>query len=226
MVAIIPPGVPVACDSRFDGLDKDAIKAKQHEISELVKPGLLNNLIAYFGIALLAIVLLAIFARHFTTRADRVKPMRKALIIYAVVVLTWAIGAYQLWLNKASWAHMLSAVFMFAGFAVVIIHNGWRRAKVPPWYRIWSRRTLFGMLAATVVWGSLVKGPLEVRWAVFALEMSLLLLFGAFWVMQTAAFWERDVVTGTDVTVSTPGSSEQSQRGQGRAGLDSQTRLD
>lgn len=204
MAAIIPPGVTVACDARFDGLvGTQAIAAKQDEIVGLAKPGLLNNIIAYSSVALLVIVLLAIFARQFTTQPNRVKPMRTALLVYAVVVVAWSYGAYQLWLDRASWAHMLSAVLMFVGFAVVVIHNGWRRPDAPRWYRTWSRRIFFGMVISAVVWGSMITGPLEVRWAVFALEMSELLLFGAFWVMQTAAFWERDVVTGHHVAVST-----------------------
>jgi hypothetical protein len=204
MVAIIPPGVSVACDARFDGIvGEDAIDAKQAEILELVKPGLLNNLIAYFGVALAAIALLAIFARQFTTQSDRVTRMRAALLVYAVVVVVWAVGAYLLWLDRASWAHMLSAVAMFVAFAAVVMHNGWRRAPVPDWYRVWCRRILYGMAIAAVVWGALIAGPFDVRWAVFGLEMSELLLFAAFWVMQTAAFWERDVVTGTRVPVTT-----------------------
>jgi hypothetical protein len=206
MVAIIPSGVPVACDARFVGIGTDeAIAAKQDEILELTRPGLLNNLVAYFGVALAAIVLLAIFARHFTTRPDRVKRMRTALVVYAVVILAWGYGAYQLWLEEASWAHTLSAVFMFASFAVVVLHNGWWRANVPGWYQTCSRLILFGMVSVAVAWGIMIVGPFDVGWAVFALEMSELVLFAAFWVMQTVAFWERDVVTGSRVTVTAPG---------------------
>lgn len=205
MVAIIPGGVQVACDARFDGIvDGPAIEATQDEILELVRPSLLNNLVAYFGVALAAIVLLVIFAPSFTTRPDRVKWMRIALLVYAVVLVAWGYGAYQLWLNEASWAHTLSAIFMFASFAVVVLYNGWRRPSAPEWYRTWCQRILFGMVGVAVVWGVLIVGPSDVGWAVFALEMSEIVLFAAFWVMQTAAFWERDVVTGADVSVATP----------------------
>jgi hypothetical protein len=61
------------------------------------------------------------------------------------------------------------------------------------------------MVSVAVAWGIMIVGPFDVGWAVFALEMSELVLFAAFWVMQTVAFWERDVVTGSRVTVTAPG---------------------
>lgn len=202
MVAVVPTRVSVECDARFVGLDAKDRQSLIDEIGAVTRDGLQNNLVAYFGVVLVVLALLFLFPHQFVRDRRRVTGMRVAVAAYFVVVLVFAAAAYRTWQGEQSWAHNLSAILMFVAFGVVVWHNGWRRQNVPRWYSMSCRVLALAMGVALVVCLGVIGAVFDARWDVFALEASELVLFAAFWSLQTYVFWNRDLVTGEEVAMS------------------------
>jgi hypothetical protein len=206
MVAVVPTGISTACDARFDGLpdpDSDGYDQAYNQVAEPIKvvtrDGLQNNLVAYFGVVLVALALLLWRPHQFARNPASVTLTRLAILSYMVVVAVFAISAYNAWRGENSFAHFLSATLMFVAFGIVALHNGWRRDHVPDWYSTSCKWLLYAMVAGAIIWPVVFKLLAGVDWWVFGLEATELSLFTTFWVLQTIVFWKRDIITGREV---------------------------
>jgi hypothetical protein len=203
MVAVVPTGVSTACDARFDGLPDPNSDGYQHAYDQIAEPikavtrdGLQNNLVAYFGVVLVALAFLSWRPQQFARDPARVGRTRVAILVYMVVVVVFAVSAYNMWRGENSFAHYLPAILLFVAFGIVALHNGWRRDHVPDWYSTSCKWLLYAMVAGAIIWPVVFNAVAGVdRW-VFGLEATELLLFTTFWVLQTIVFWKRDIISG------------------------------
>jgi hypothetical protein len=210
MVAVVPTGLSPTCDARFKGLpdpDSDGYQSAYDQIAEPIKvvtrDGLQNNVVAYFGVVLLALLFLLWRPHQFARDPQNVTMTRLAILAYIVVVGVFAISAYNKWRGENSFAHFLSAILVFVGFGIVVLHNGWRRHHVPPWYSTSCKWLLCAMVVGIVIWPAVIGPVAHADSWLFGLEGTEWILFTTFWVLQTIVFWKRDVVTGQEVPLPT-----------------------
>ena len=203
MVAVVPTGLSTVCDARFANLSDPERNTLVAGIEAATRDGLQNNLVAYFGVVLVALVLLLVFPRQFVRDGTRLIWMRVAVVGYIVVVAAFAVSAWRVSSGEQSWAHNLAAILMFVAFGVVVAHNGWFRGHVPGWYQNACRAIVVAMVGAVLVFFWMRSQ--DVSWALFALEAAELVLFATFWLVQTIVFWQRDVITGDHLDVASAG---------------------
>jgi hypothetical protein len=208
MVAVVPTGISTACDARFDGLPDSNSSGYQQAYDQIADPikavtrdGLQNNLVAYFGVVLVALAVLLWRPQQFARDPAQVGRTRVAILAYMVVVAVFAVSAYNMWRGENSFAHFLPAILLFVAFGVVALHNGWRRDRVPGWYSTSCRWLLYAMVAGAVIWPIVFGAIAGADWWVFGLEATELLLFTTFWLLQTIVFWKRDIITGEEVAL-------------------------
>ena len=168
--------------------------ACQTPTATVTRDGLQNNLVAYFGVVLVALALLLWRPQQFARDPGQVGRTRIAIVSYMVVVAVFAVSAYNVWRGSNSFAHYLSAILLFVAFGIVALHNGWRRDRVPHWYSTSCKALLFAMIAGVIIWPVGVLA--DVDWWLFGLEATEWVLFTTFWVLQTIVFWKRDIITG------------------------------
>jgi len=197
MVAVLPTSVSTKCDPTFDGMsstDPEYV-AMLTVIEDQTRDGLHNNVIAYFGVLLVGLLAILILAPSRLIRSELNKTkVRIALAAYIVVVGAFVILASLTWNEHSAWAHNLSAIVMFVAFGVVVGYNV-VRSETPLWYRRICLLIAILMAVAAFVAFPLLRWVFNVDWNVFALEAAEIALFGAFWLIQTIAFLDRNPIT-------------------------------
>lgn len=204
MVAVIPTSMSTTCDP-VESLSAADRSAAIDAMTTATRDGLQNNAVAYFGVLVVALLILAVRLPTWLVRnPERPWAVRLALIAYLIVVSAFGFAAYRTWDNGSSWAHNLSAILMFVFFAIVVAQNA-SRDNVSRRYRVLCRIVLVAMAATVGVFVLLRRGG--VSWDVFFLEATEIALFTAFWIIQTREFWQRDPVTGNLIADPDPAPS-------------------
>lgn len=151
-----------------------------------------NNMAAYAVTAAVAIVL----AAAVTFRAPRAGRAPKAALVVMGAVLVAGVGAYVAWPEGfRDHAHNLAAGGIFAGILAVVVVNA-----VDAPQRVAGRgsderyRAAYGFIAAMMflLGGGLILAHVALpdwRHGVLWIETVLLVLFMAFWVVQTVELW-------------------------------------
>jgi hypothetical protein len=197
MIAVLPTSVSTKCDTEFADLsDEDPrYQAMLGALEDQTRDGLHNNVIAYFGVLLAALLAILIFTPNRLVRSQLSKTkVRIALAAYIVVVGVFVFFASLTWDEQSAWAHNLSAILMFVAFGTVVCYNATRSAA-PAWYRASCLVIAVLMAAMALVVFPVLRWALEVEWNVFVLEATEIALFGAFWLLQTIAFLDRNPIT-------------------------------
>jgi hypothetical protein len=204
MIAIVPTGVGVECNALFVGgsVAKSVQMVDPIVVQAQTEAGLFNNIIAYFGVTLIALFLLWRYPQKFLRGPERIAWFRRAILVYFAVVVVFGVSAWNLWFGRASFTHNVAAIAMFGAFGVVVAYNGWARSRAPARYAWWCRWIVVAMILAVIAWPAVAGWMLDVRWWAFGLEATELALFTVFWVMQTAVFWERDPISGDRLSVA------------------------
>ena len=116
-------------------------------------------------------------------------------LLGGLLVLGWGIFLLDRPLLREQ-GHLISAVTMFAGIVLVVMLNAipWDKldpkgTAAPPQYLLLYRIILIAMLGAVVIIGFIALLKIFDH-AIFWLEASLIVLFAAFWVVQTKELWE------------------------------------
>lgn len=201
MVAVLPTSVSTKCDPAFDSLNPTdpQYAAMLTMIEDQTREGLHNNVIAYFGVLLVGLVAVMILAPNRLIRSELNKTkVRIALVAYILVVGVFVIFASLTWDEHSAWAHNTSAVVMFVAFGVVVTYNV-VRSGTPQWYRHACLAIAILMAVAAIVVFPILRWVLDVDWNVFALEAAEIALFGAFWLLQTVAFLDRNPITAHEI---------------------------
>lgn len=201
MIAVLPTSVSTTCDPAFEGLtDTDPnYRAMIEAIEAQTRDGLHNNVIAYFGVLLAALIAVAVLVPRRLVRSDLgANKVRTALLVYIALVGVFVYFASRTWNTHSAWAHNLSAVLMFVFFGVVVCYNATRR-QAPRWYRISCLAIAVLMAAVALGVFPVLRWMLDVRWSVFFLEATQTALFAAFWFLQTIAFVDRNPVTAKKI---------------------------
>ncbi|GMA30074.1 hypothetical protein [Litorihabitans aurantiacus] len=164
-----------------------------------VEPDVANNVSAYLLVGLATLVLVGVRAVRARARGRAWRAGSERAV--AIAVGLWAITTAWFLLGRASflaYAHYASAITFFALLVAVVWINA-RRASPPPRpRRMGERGYRRSYLAIGVAMGASVVAGLVVWLAVgdddafplvFWIEVVLLLLYTAFWILQTVEHW-------------------------------------
>jgi hypothetical protein len=201
MIAVLPTSVSTKCDPAFVGLpDNDPrYQVMIEAIEDQTRDGLHNNVIAYFGVLLAALIAVAFLVPKRLVRSDLgAGKVRIALVLYIAVVGVFVYFASRTWNEHSAWAHNLSAISMFVFFGFVVCYNA-TRSKAPAWYRVACLVIAVLMAVMALAVFPVLRWVLDVDWNVFFLEATEIALFGAFWMLQTIAFVDRDPITAEKI---------------------------
>jgi hypothetical protein len=144
-----------------------------------------NNVTALLAVGFLALVVLAVLGA--------LKPPRLPTVIgYAVSALVWLAAALVFWLARDVFvtnAHYVAAVLMFVCILAVVWINalGYQEKT-----NARSPRNRYAAIAGAMAVSSVVIGIAGLLgWAywVIVIEATLIVLFAAFWIIQTADLW-------------------------------------
>lgn len=150
-----------------------------------------NGIVTYLVVGVLVLVLAVVLALlGEVDRRATLLSVAIAAVVLLVVWLTWVL-AREAFLRGA---HVASAVCFFALIAAVALVNALRPvpAGAPGWLKgaYVAIAALLGVVVLGMpVYGSLHVGPL---YGVFVGEVLALLLFAAFWVLQSLQYWRVD----------------------------------
>ena len=123
-------------------------------------------------------------------------PPASAFLLTLVVIAAWAlfIDAPQ---HIRSYGHLVAGIGLFAGIILVVAMSSYsmrwldpRGRAAPPRHRRIYRLIFTAMVAAVVILGPLaLAGTFD--HSLFWLESAVIVLFAAFWVVQTSELWEQ-----------------------------------
>jgi hypothetical protein len=150
-----------------------------------------NNMLAL----LVAATVVACVAVWFRKRPAGAGGVSAALLILcAVLLLSWVMYLFDRSFVRAH-GHLISALVLFGGIVTVVILNAvpWqvldpKVVRAPEPYLLLYRVILGAMAAAIVILGAVALWG-HFDHAIFWLEASVIVLFAAFWVVQSKELW-------------------------------------
>lgn len=175
--SVTPPSFPVTDDG---------------ELAPWVVANIDNNVTALIVTGIVGLIIAAIIASIATRNVmavAQVGPVRMRLgLLAAMAFLVIGSIVFVLWDDFDTRAHGLAAIAMFLLLAVAVGLNAWERRSDP------GRRAyfwLYGTIAVGMVLAGVVMFPLGSSWAhmVLVLEATEIVLFAAFWLVQTHEHW-------------------------------------
>jgi hypothetical protein len=188
-----------------DPILKDVDCPSVQALADVTEANVANNMWALLAVGFVGLVATLLFARR-----DRV-PFARFRLGFGIAVAVFVLALFAFVRFREEFvhtAHYAAAIPMFACIVVVVIINALRRRgvemggrglgdKASQVLRVLFRspdgyaRIAHAMLIAVVVGGGLAwAGVFEDT--VFWLEAALVLLFGAFWILQTRERWDVD----------------------------------
>jgi hypothetical protein len=147
----------------------------------------LNNVTALLAVGLLGLLILAYLA-------TRNRPTRPERVGYAVAALVWAAATLVFVVDRDFFtgnAHYTAAILMFACIVAVVCINAREFKDEKPHER--SLRNRYAAIAGAMVGSSVAIGFAGyLGWAhwLIAIETALIVLFAAFWLIQTIDLWD------------------------------------
>ncbi len=133
---------------------------------------------------------------HHRSTAKRNGPPAGAFVLTLVVIAAWAM--FEAAPDQIrDYGHLVAAVGLFAGIILVVAMSSYsvrwldpQGCAAPPRHRRIYRLIFTGMVLALVVLGPLaLAGTFD--HTLFWLESAVVVLFAAFWVVQTSELWEQ-----------------------------------
>lgn len=150
-----------------------------------------SGILTYLIVGALALVAAGILV--LAGEVDRPGTTLSSAIAAAVLIVVWLAW----WLDRDAflrWAHVAAAVGFFAVIAAVAVINAF--APLPPPAPEWLKGAYVGIAVAlgVVVLGMPFYGHLHAGalYGVFVGEVVALVLFAAFWVLQSLQYWRVD----------------------------------
>jgi hypothetical protein len=148
----------------------------------------LNNVTALLGVGLLGLLILAYLA----TKNRPTKPERFG---YAVAALVWLVTTVIFIADRelvVGNGHYIAAVLMFLCIVAVVAINAREYKDEKPEER--SVRNRYAAIAGAMIGSSVAIGIAgRLGWSqwLIAIETALIVLFAAFWLIQTIDLWQR-----------------------------------
>jgi hypothetical protein len=158
------------------------------------RPDVFNNITTLLVLLAVALVLSAVLL----VRERGAEPMEWALLFVGVVV--WAAALVIFWKARGTFlekAHYTAAIAMFACIVAVVVlnalgfHDKQQQQGEQPRHPLTNRYAVIaGLMLAAV--GGIGVWDLTAGWdhAVLFIEGALIILFAAFWLIQTEELWE------------------------------------
>lgn len=149
-----------------------------------------NNVFALLTVGALALIFVALLV----LRSPGGVPGRTHRLGYLATLLIWLTGTLTFGLARGlflSMAHYTAAVTMFVFIIGVVLLNALRyrdRCQAPSLRNRYSVIAVLMVLAVLIIGGSALLGW---DYAVITLESALIVLFAAFWVVQTHELWQQ-----------------------------------
>ena len=132
---------------------------------------------------------------HHRSTTKRTGPPAAAFLLTLAVIAAW--GMFEVAGDDLrDYGHLVAAVGLFAGIVLVVAMSSYTAhwldpdgCASPPRYRRIYRLIFTGMVLALVILGPLaLAGTFD--HTLFWLESVVIVLFAAFWVVQTSELWE------------------------------------
>jgi len=188
LVAIVP--TQISPDS-VPGIDSGCAGGAASCVPVAYHPDVDDGIVTYLIVGVLIMLLaLALALADEVDRSGTLLSVGIAAAIVLVVWLTW-------WLARDAflrWAHLVAAVGFFAVIAAVAVVNALRPvpASAPHWLK--GAYVAIAVALGVIVLGMPFYGSLHVGdlYGVFVGEVLALLLFAAFWVLQSLQYWRVD----------------------------------
>lgn len=196
LVALVPTpiSVPVA-----------GFVVQRRTVPAALVPAVENNVASLIVLGVIGLVFARATVEEGPYRSTHLRSMAGAAVLLAGLAVWFGLGRDSF----LEFGHYAAAVPMFGlivGVAVINARNTQRGAVTSRLARATYRRAYAAIavaMGATIVVAGVVflldsagNGPFS-SW-VFWVEVVLLALFAAFWVLQTAEFWDEAVVRGPD----------------------------
>jgi len=204
IVALVPtvPGKTSSCEGAV-ATTPDVTVADGEKLPEWVIRTIHNNVFAYLIVSAAVLVALIVWwwfaGRGATSPTARTAKWFIWSILGYAVLIGVGIVLFATFEGFKTTSHWFSAIAMFVAFFVVVSIN-WRRSRSDPPFGRTYLGVGIGMIVAAVVLGGykLLDDVLEVdgwpSWdeEIFWLEVAEIMLFAAFWGVQTWQWWNEE----------------------------------
>jgi hypothetical protein len=151
-----------------------------------------NNITALLVTGIVGLIVAAIIAtiatRNLRAIAEVGAVQMRLGLLGAMAFLIGGAVTFVLWDDFDTRAHGLAAATMFFFLAIAVAQNAWQRRRDPgPRTYFW----LYAAISTSMVTAAAVMFPLGSGWdhMVLVLEATQIVLFAAFWLVQTKEHW-------------------------------------